>query len=347
MLQVVVLSLLLGQAPSPATARPEWIQALPEVPGRLYALGMADLRSGESRAVARASDSARSAVVAQLRTSIQKETAKVTRLSELAQDGSVSRTGDSQVRNTLKTSVHAEDLPGLVVQQTYVDPAAHAVYALAYLDLGKAQNALGATLDRIHTNAERVGTERSRQARWKLRKLRGDLDRLDETLGLLSPTRVGTELQPKLAQERKLVDGRLGALAQGDLPPVDFSKLAVAIRCNTQLPEGLEAYLNYQIQACGALPRTLAPDLILELTFKGSDGGGPEFIFTDVDVYSGVSYCTQATLRLLEQGGEPLGKTLPLELRQDGSPEGMLREFRRRFGLLLPTLFQEFRKDLE
>ena len=349
MLQVVALSLLLAQAPVPeAAARPGWIQVLPDAPGRLYALGMADLSDGESRALARASDSARSAVVAQLRTSLKKSTAKVTRLSERAQgDGSVSRSGESQVNNTLSVSTHAEDLPGLVVERTFVDPGARAAYALAYLDLGKARNALAATLDRIHEDGERVGAERSRRARWRYRKLKGDLDRLDETLGLLSLTSAGQELRPRLQQERKLVASRLEALDRGELPPLDFSRLAVAIRANAQLPAGLEDYLNYEIRACGALPRNLAPDLILELTFQGGDSGKPEFIFTDVDVYTGVTYCLEAKLRLLEQGGEPLGRTLPVEVRQDGSPEGMIKAFRRRISLVLPNLFSEFRKDLE
>lgn len=349
MLQVVALSLLLGQAPlAEGSARPGWIQALPDVPGRLYALGMADLGAGESRALARASDSARSAVVAQLRTSLRKETAKVTRTSELAQgDGSVSRSGESQVNNTLSVSTHAEDLPGLVVERTYVDPSARAAYALAYLDLGKARNALSDTLDRIHEDGERIGAERSRRARWRYRKLKGDLDRVDETLGLLSLTAVGAELRPRLQLERRSVEGRLRALDQGELPPLDFARLAVAIRVNTQLPSGLEEYLNFEIRACGAQPRTLAPDLILDLTFRGGDGGKPEFIFTDVDVYSGVSYCLAAKVRLLEQGGEPLGKTLPVEVCQNGTPEGMVKEFRRRIDQILPNLFAEFRKDLE
>ena len=349
MLQALVLSLLVGQLPMPQApvAHPDWIDNLPDIQGRLYGLGMAELGSNQGQALARASVSARLEVVTRIRTSVKRQTSTVTRTSELAQgDGGVAKYGDRHTRNATSVTAQAEDLPGLVVERTFVDAGGRTAYALAYLDLGQAQKAMASGLTRLQERRGRVGTERSLKARWALRKLKGDLDRLDETMGLLAPTGVGQELAPKLQAERTVLDSRLAALDNGNLPPLDFSKLAVAIRSNVDLPSGLSTYLKAQIEACGLVPRDLAPDLIVDLKFKGGDNG-PEFIYTNLDVYQGVTYQLEAEIKLLEQGGEALGQPAPLHVVQSESPDGMVREFRRQIERRLPKLFADFRSELQ
>ena len=349
MLQALVLSLLIGQVPMPQAppAHPEWIDNLPDVQGRLYGLGMADLGTNQGQALARASISARLEVVTRIRTSVKRQTSTVTRTSELAQgDGGVAKYGDRHTRNATSVTAQAEDLPGLVVERTFVDAAGRTAYALAYLDLGLAQKSLAGSLARLQERRARVGSERSLKARWALRKVKGDLGRLDETMGLLAPTGVGQDLAPKLQQELKVVDGHLAALENANLPPLDFAKLAVAVRANVELPAGLGAYLKAQIEACGLVPRDLAPDLILDLKFKGGDNG-PEFIYTNLDVYQGVSYQLDAEIKLLEQGGEALGQPAPIQVIQHESPDGMVKEFRKQIERRLPKLFADFRSELQ
>ena len=349
MLQALLLPVLIGQVPMPPVQaeKPAWIESLPEAPGRLYALGMADLGSSQSQAIARASDRARLAVVTRLRTTVKGQTSMVTRTSELSQgDAGVARFGDKQVRNTVNVTAQADNLPGLVVDRTYADPAGRSAYALAYLDLGQAQNALKSRLAHSHESRARVGEERSRKARWRLRKISGDLDRLEETMNLLALTGVGQDLAPALQKERVQVERQLAALDQGELPPLDCAKLAVGLRTNVDLPSGIETYLKAQIEACGFLPRDLAPELILDLSFTGGDAG-PEFIFTDMNVFQGVIYHLELKMRLLEAGGEAIGRPAPIQIAQTVSPEGMVKEFRRQYERFLPKLFADFRNELQ
>jgi hypothetical protein len=349
MLHAMMLSLLIGQVPvsAPVVMRPDWIATLPEVQGRLYGLGLADLGANQGQALARAADSARLEVVTRIRTSVKRQTSTVVHLSELAQgDAGVARYGDRHTRNTTSVTAQAEDLPGLVVEKTFVDPAGRTAYALAYLDLGQAEKAMTNQLSRIADQRAAVGDERSRKARWRLRKVKGDLGRLEETMSLLALTGAGLALRPSLQKERSLVETQLSVLEKDGLPPLDFSKLAVGLRTNIELPAGMDAYLNAQIEACGLMPRGMAPDLILEVAFKGGDGGA-EFISTDLDVYQGVTYRLEAQVRLLEQGGEVLGKPVPIKVVQSASPEGMVKEFRRQMERSLPNLFFSFRPELE
>ena len=250
------------------------------------------------------------------------------------------------MNNTTRVTAHAEDLPGLVVERTFLDPAGHTAYALAYLDLGQAQSSVANSLARIQDSLDRIPEPPTVKTRWRLRKLKGDLDRLDETLGLLAFTGVGQDLRPALQQQRGRIETRLEVMARQPLPPLDFSKLAVAVRSNVELPIGMDAYLDAQIEACGLVPRKLAPDLILVLDFRGGDGG-PEFIFTDLDVYQGMSYHLEAQIKLLEEGGEALVPAIPIQVVQSASPDGMVKEFRRQFERDLPLLFRDFRKELE
>ena len=75
-----------GQSPAPtAESRPAWISVLPDAPGRLYAVGTADLGASETEARTRASDRARIEVVSRLRATVKGETAVLTQTHEAAQ----------------------------------------------------------------------------------------------------------------------------------------------------------------------------------------------------------------------------------------------------------------------
>ena len=341
-----------------AAARPAWIEVLPQVSGRIYALGAADLGGNEGQAITRASDRARLEVVTRLRASVKGRTSVATQVAEGAPNGSgaagsgaAGSGGARQVRDEVSVSARAEDLPGLVVERTYVETPvaggqARSVYALAYLDLAQARGTLASRLARIHESRSRVGTELSRKARWRFRKIKGDLDRLDDAIGLLAPTGAGLDLLPELKRERAAVDSRLDLLDKAQLPPLDLSRISVGFRTNVELPPGIEAYLLAQIGLCGVVRRELDPDLILDLSFAcGSEGAA--FICPVMDVYHGVCYRLDAQLKLLEGSGEPLGRPVPIQILQSASPEGMVNEFRRQFERRLPRLFADFKREFQ
>ena len=330
-------------APALPVTRPAWVERLPEVPGRLYALGTADLVAQEGQSIARASVRARLEVVGRLRSTVKGQTSIATRTRETQLDG---RTGERVVRDEVSIGVKAEELPGLVVEQTFTDAGARTVYALAYLDLVQARASLGSRLDGITQARTRLGAEASRKALWKVRKLSQDLDRLEEALALLASAGIGLDLRPAFQAERAAVDLRLAQLKQADLPPVDFAHIAVAVRANVELPAGVEAWLRTQLTTCGLLSRDLEPELILDLAFaEGSKG--PEFIHADLDFYSGVTYRLEAKLSLTEGGGAPLTRPVPILIVQGDSPEGMVNQFRRQIERWLPRLLEAFKAELQ
>ena len=342
---ILLASLLSLQAPAPV--RPGWVERLPEAPGRLYALGTADLGSQEGQAITRAGERARLEVVARLRATVKGQTSVATQTRETQETGQKAvGTGIREVRDDVSVGVRAEDLPGLVVEQTFTDPGAGTVYALAYLDLAQAQTTLGSRLDRIREARVRQDREVTRRALWKLRKLTMDLDRLEESIGLVALAGLAADLRPALQKERAAVDKRLDELNGADLPPVDFSRTAMAVRANVDLPLGVETYLKTQVGACGLIARDMNPDLVLDLTFSGGPKG-PDFIYPDMDVYSGLSYRLEAKLTITEAGGAPLTRSVPIAIVQGASPEGMVNQFRRQIERWLPRLLAEFKAEMQ
>jgi len=345
-LMLALLVALPSGAQGPAE-RPGWIAALPGQPGRLYAMGTAELARNEGEAITRASDRARLEVVTRLRATVKGQTSVTTRTSETQQAGAkATGSGDRQVRDEVSVGARAEDLPGLVVEATYADAASRTVYALAYLDLAQARTALEARLDQARDGRLRVGDELTRKARWRLRKLQEDLNRIDESISLLAATGSGADLRPALQGERKGLDKALQRFDGKVLPPLDLARTTMSLRTNVRLPPGLQAYLESQIIQCGLLVRSLDADLVLNLTFAGGTQG-PEFIFTDMDLYSGVTYRTEAQMNILEGGGAALTRPVPIQVGQAGSPDGMVNQFRRLFERRLPRLIGEVQTELQ
>jgi len=428
-LAVVLAGPWSGQPGPGPVARPAWIAVLPEAPGRIYALGTADLGASEGQALTRAGDRARLEVVARLRTTVRGQTSVATRTGELRREGAgPAGAGERQVRDEVTVTTQAEQLPGLVVEQTYADPGSNTLYALAYLDLAQARATLATRLEFVRDARLRVGAEASRRAQWRLRKLQEDLDRLEETLGLLAfaapradprtakpkdprpdprtdnrpdprtdsrpdqrtdsrpDPRTGSRPDPRtdsrpdsrtdsrpdsstdtradpradtprdpppdpdlrqaLLDERAALDQRLAALAKADLPAPDWSSTTVGLRSNVPLPPGLQAYLEAQLLACGFAHRTLQPDLVLDLAFAGG-AQGADIVTVAFDAAGGKSFRLDAQLRLLDAGGLPVTRPVPIQIIQTHTPEGMINQFRRLFERRLPRLLAAYRADLQ
>jgi hypothetical protein len=114
------------------------------------------------------------------------------------------------VREEVRIEARAEDLPGMAVERTYADPAARTAYALASLDLGQTRRALAARLDWIREGRAKVGEEWNRKNRWRLRRLKDELARVEGAVALLAPTGSGRDLDPDLTLDLRFSGGARG-----------------------------------------------------------------------------------------------------------------------------------------
>jgi hypothetical protein len=250
------------------------------------------------------------------------------------------------VREEVRIEARAEDLPGMAVERTYADPAARTAYALASLDLGQTRRALAARLDWIKEGRVRVGEEWNRKNRWRLRRLKDQLARLEGAVTLLAPTGSGRDLALALQEERAVIGKRLDAYEGRELPPIDWKRTAVTLRSNVELPAGIVAYLEARLGANGLVCRDLDPDLTLDLRFSGG-AHGPEFIHAVMDVASGVNYRMDARMTFLDPEGAPLTRPALLQVFQPDSPEGMVERFGQQFERRLPKLIHEVQAQFQ
>ncbi len=341
---------LLGQEtpPAPASERPRWIEAVPRSPGRLYAIGMAELGLSEGQAKARAGDRAKLEVVAQLRSTVKGQTV-ITQQAEETQTGDrATRTGQSRssFAETVAITAEAEQLPGLAVEQTYVDVAGRTAYALAVLDLEPCARGLQERLKALAELRRRGEREASRRALWRLRRALDDLDRLQNQVGLLAPAGLDPAIGEAATTERERIEVRLQKLEAMKLPPLEVGQLTFAFRPNLTLPAHLEAWIEARLQESGLRLRSAGADLILELAFQGGSRG-PELIFPEGQYLGTITYRIEATASLKDKGGLVLGRSAPISLAQEATAQGLVQAFQRTFLLRLSDLLDQLSRELE
>ena len=135
----LILILLLCQAMLMAQA-PVWAATLPQAPYRLYAVGVVSLLEDESVARVKASQAARLELLLTLRTKARGSVtaqSRTVRIWEEGRESSQTSIGTFGTRMDLQT--FAEALPGLEVQEVWVDLVRGQVFALAALDLVRAR----------------------------------------------------------------------------------------------------------------------------------------------------------------------------------------------------------------
>ena len=211
-------------------AKPIWISVLPVQPGRVYGLGLAAIAS-DGAALRQASDNARADVITRLRANVKADTRVSTVLQE-TRTGAGPATGSRTQNTQVDTQVQgqAADLPGLVVEETYLDRPGGTGYALAYLDLDIAQRELRIRLDTLNGQMGADAGEQGVRARLvqaqTLKKAHGELVRLDDLAALLGggcgdPALRAEVLKAKLETERRMVAAR-SALTFGLAPTPDL-----------------------------------------------------------------------------------------------------------------------------
>jgi len=304
------------------------------------------LGQSEAQSIKLAGARARLEVVARLRSSVKGGTSILTKTLEYKRDNAPSSGyGERILRDEVKVDAQAEDLPGLVVERTHLDTQARTAYALAFLDIPMAQAALTARLDAAVDARKRMGEVASRRERWHLRKIQGDLNRLDELSGLLSSAASFVHFRAGLERVRAGVAKRLSQLDAMNLPAVDLAKSSISLRVNLVLPGGILDNLESSMSALGPKYRNSGADFILELSFRSGEKG-PEFLYTEMTFASGVIYRLEAEMRVLDALGTPLTKSSVLSLSQPATPGGLVEQFRRTFERKFTKLLDELQAEL-
>ncbi|MDR3670764.1 MAG: hypothetical protein P4L36_07965 [Holophaga sp.] len=248
MLSMFLLVPALVAAP-PVAVKPIWINVLPTQSGRVYGLGLAAITS-DAVTLRQVSDNARADVISRCRANVKGDTRVTTTYQESRATGGpaqASRTQNAQVGTEVQSQ--ATDLPGLVVEETFLDRPGGTGYALAYLDLGIAQRELQTRLDTLKAD---LGAQRPEQgvrgklvAAQGLKKAHEELLKLDDMAGLLSggggdPGLRADVLQCRLDTERKMVAAR-SALTFGltPTPGIELDQDVKGVVRNAVLREGM------------------------------------------------------------------------------------------------------------
>lgn len=198
---IVLISVLPALAQD---VKPLWIQTASQVEGRIYGVGSAMIATTEARALEQATQNARFEVLSVLRQSITGTLASTETMS-IQQKSGQAATGSSQkyISQTGTATVQATNLPGLVIEERYVDKKAGNAWVLAYLDLRVAEtslkNQLGAQQVAYGSLLEDGKPGELRPAITRLQKMKAMLAKatiLEDTANMIAPFGADNAIAP-------------------------------------------------------------------------------------------------------------------------------------------------------
>jgi hypothetical protein len=211
--------LMMAQAPAKqGSAQPAWITSIPETPGRVYAMGLAPFAPGEAQAIQLAQANARVEVLSRLRATVKGDTSIQSHMSYTQQaGGTLTGSSTKNVSQDTQIRTQATDLPGLVVEETWVDTEGRTAYALSYLDILVAERELRARFEASRKDlAAEVPTptnprERLRKLPW-LKRIQTELEIQDDLAGLIAAGGGDPALRSSIRDLKLEVDRRMDAL---------------------------------------------------------------------------------------------------------------------------------------
>lgn len=221
----LLLAALLSGAGWPQTptfrqglVKPMWITALPSQAGRVYAMGLAPVSPGEAQAITQASQNARGEVLSRLRASVKSETSVSSRATMTQQaGGKATGTSEQQVGQNTNIQASATELPGLSVEETWVDVKGATAYALAYLDVPIAERELRARFTAQkndlfqESDTPTAPRERMRQLN-RLKNAQVELAKLDDMAALLAAGGGDPQLRKDIRAGKLSVDRQMDQL---------------------------------------------------------------------------------------------------------------------------------------
>lgn len=329
---------------------PTWVQVLPQRAGRIYALGTATVAADEAKALELAAQDARFEVIARLRVAVQGSTTVSTTLTEHRASGSTtSGTRDQRVRQDGTTSVQAVNLPGLIIEERYVDRQTGSAYALAYLDVGIAERSL---LDQVEalvadwiaakSDSRRSGLRPSMTWLQRIKGLQNRASALEPQAALLIPAgvpatvRAGVQaLGQEIGRETMTQQAFLtiGAKVQGG----DLDQDVLALLRNAAISQGFIWTQNDPVI-----------NLVIELRGGKQNLNIPSKSWWDLDTTVPNLVATRAAIRIsLRDAGGDTQDSFDLFVKGVGvdlysSEQALLKELRR----TLPLRFEAFLSDL-
>lgn len=261
MLLVFTTQLALATEATP----PSWVHVLPQTPGRIYGVGLAMVSSSEAKAIEIASQAARFEVLARLRSTVQGNTTIQTLMATQRGTGIQTNASQSQrVSVNGKVSVEANALPGMVIEERYIDKAGRTAYILAYLDIVAAEKALREQLTALASEWNRCSAEENQLAfktYQHFRRLHGQSINLEDTASLLGAEGNDITLREETQRIRLHISGRLSALQR---------QLTIGLRPNNNIPNDLKSVLRDGVTQAGLIWRDTDPAMVLEVDLRGS-----------------------------------------------------------------------------
>ncbi len=329
---------------------PPWVKVLPDVPGRIYAMGTAAVAPCESWALEAAAQGARLGVIARLRVGLAGTTAVTTTLSQQQTSGSAA-TGSRQqyLRQDGTTTVQAVNLPGLVVEERYLDQKGGTAYALAYLDVAVAERNLSGQVDALGSDWQALKSDPSqfglRPAITRLQQVKALQARgteLESQASLLVPAgvpasyRVAAQtLNQDMAREARLAQKSLtmGAKVEGG----DLGQDVMALLRNAAIRQGFiwtqkDPAINLVIELRGAKQGVN----IYRKTWWDVDASRPDLVGTRAAIRIAIADASGETQDSFDLTVKGVG------VDTFSAEQALLKELKK----TLPVKFQEFLAEL-
>ena len=333
-----------------AQVAPPWIKVLPERTGHVYALGSAPVTSSEAKALELAAQNARFEVIARLRVAVQGSTVISTTSTEQRSTGSAATgTRQQSVRQDGTTSVQAMNLPGLVIEERYMDRRGATAYALAYLDSAVAERslvdqvgALEADWTGLKADEIQTGLRPSITRLQRIKALQIRATELESQAALLIPAGLptsvrsgvqglGREMSREITAVQKFLT--MGAKVQGG----DLGQDVVALMRNTAIKQGFiwtqkDPAINLVIELRGAKQNVN----IYRKTWWDVDASTPDIVGTRASIRISISDASGDVQDSFDMAVKGVGVDV------FSSEQALLRELKR----TLPARFQAFLTEL-
>jgi hypothetical protein len=228
---------------------PIWVSALPQQAGRVYAVGMTSTGgASEAEALTEAAQNARAEVLARLRTDVRSETQVTTKATVTRQaGGAATGSAEQQVGQTTRIQTRATELPGLAVEETWIDAKAGSAYALASLDVPTAEREVQARFtaqkeDLFREPETPTGPRERMRMLSRLKKAQVELAKLDDMAALLAAGGGDPQLRAQIRAGKLAVDRQADQLRGSLTLSLEGAKGATAIAAilrNAALKAGL------------------------------------------------------------------------------------------------------------
>lgn len=251
-----------------AEHEPTWSKSLPQVHGKVYGVGIATLTSPEAKALEIATQSARFEVIARLKSRVEGNVSSQTNMAIQRATGTPTNASSQQlISSNSKTSVLAEDLPGLVIEERYIEQKTRTVYVLAYLDIIAAEVGTRDGINALKKELESLSKNTNNGMIAKIQSTRNLQDQAIKTEGLASlimPFGKDTSLRQDAQSIRFEINNILKEMQKN---------LTVGLISNSNVPSDLKSILREAVTKEGLIWSNQNPSIILDVNMKTGQHG--------------------------------------------------------------------------